>query len=271
MSRKRSVVEALTSPIPGGVTYTKPLRKVAIVGAAPSSRNLAPFKDETWEIWGCSPSARDPNVLPRITAWYELHDPHFLQQDRHKAWAGPYLEWLAAAKHRVVMQAACDVVPNAEAYPWDAVKALCPHGGLLLTSSIAEMIALCIVDGDVSDIAIFGVDMAADSEWAYELPGCQIWIARARERGIRVHVPSESSLDAPIPVYGLDDATDKARKLREHSAELELRRKQTADELNAIDARKAALLRQHYHLDGAIEQNAWVSKTFVSWSGPDLA
>lgn len=242
-------------------------RKVAIVGAAPSSRDLAPYKDESWEIWACSPSARDK--YPRITAWFELHDLHFLQQERYKEWAGPYLKWLQEAKHHVVMQAANDVVPKAIIYPWDRVKALSPNGGLLLTSSIAEMIALGILE-DVAEIAIYGVDMAADSEWGYELPGCQLWIARARDCGIKVTVPDESSLDHPIPIYGLDDANPKARKLREHSAELVERRRQVVTRLNAIDAEKAQLLHEHYHLDGAIEQNNWVRKTFESWSGPDI-
>ncbi len=242
-------------------------RKIAIVGAAPSSRDLAPFKDETWEIWGCSPSNR--TGLPRITTWFENHDPHLLKQKKHEAWTGPYRDWLRKQTFRIVMQSENDIVPNAFVYPWDQVKALCPHGGLMLTSSIAEMIALAIIEG-AAEIAVYGVDMAADSEWAYELPGCQIWIARARERGIPVYVPDDSSLDRPIPIYGLDDATPTARKLREHSSELVERRKAVADRLNEIDAEKAALLRQHYHLDGAIEQNGFVRKTFVSWSGPDL-
>lgn len=252
--------------VAGGITNIAPGKKVAIVGAAPSSRDLAPYKDETWEIWACSPSKRD---LPRITSWFEVHDTHFLKHGKTTQWSGPYLDWLRAQTCRVVMQSANDIVPNAFVYPWDAVRALCPHGGLMLTSSIAEMIALAIIEG-VSEIAIYGVDMAADSEWAYELPGCQVWIARARERGIKVYVPDDSSLDRPIPIYGLDDATPTARKLREHSAELVKRRAEVADRLNAIDAEKAQLLRQHYHLDGAIEQNGFVRKTFVSWSGPDL-
>ncbi len=245
----------------------KPL-KVAIVGAAPSSRDLAPYDDQSWEIWGCSPSNREK--FPRLTSWFELHDVHFLKSEKHKAWAAPYSDWLKAQTCRVVMQCENDIAPQAFIYPWDKVKALCPHGGLMLTSSIAEQIALCIVEG-VSEIAIYGVDMAADSEWAYELPGCQVWIARARERGIKVTVPDDSSLDRPIPVYGLDDATPMARKLREQSAEMVARRKVIADELNAIDARKAQLLREHYTMDGAIEGTNWIRKTFVSWSGPDLA
>lgn len=243
-------------------------KKVAIVGAAPSSRDLAPYDDQSWEIWGCSPSNREK--FPRITSWFELHDVHFLKQAKHDGWTRPYRKWLAEQTCRVVMQEANDIAPEAFIYPWEQVKALCPHGGLMLTSSVAEQIALAIIEG-AAEIAIYGVDMAADSEWAYELPGCQIWIARARERGIKVTVPDDSSLDRPIPIYGLDDATPMARKLREQTAEMIARRKVVADELNAIDARKAALLREHYVMDGAIEGTNWIRKTFVSWSGPDLA
>ena len=39
---------------PTPVAVAQPL-KVALIGTAPSSRDLAPFNDLSWKIWGCSP------------------------------------------------------------------------------------------------------------------------------------------------------------------------------------------------------------------------
>ena len=44
-------------------------RKVAIVGGA-NTRRLAPYADDTWEIWAYS-SLR--LTTPRITRWFEMH------------------------------------------------------------------------------------------------------------------------------------------------------------------------------------------------------
>ena len=258
-----SVPKILDGPRPAGGP-----KKIAIVGAAPSSFGLAPFNDQSWEIWGCSPS--NNGKFPRITSWFELHDIHFLKHAKQASWAQPYGEWLKSRTFRVVMQCENDIAPQAFVYPWEAAKALCPYGAYMLTSSIAQMIALAIIEG-ADEIALYGVDMAADSEWGYELPGCQIWVARARERGIKVYVPDDSSLDQPIPIYGLDDATPMARKMREQVGELIQRRGGNENELNSIDARKTLLLREHYVLDGAIDALNWARKTFVSWSGPDSA
>ena len=43
--------------------------KIALLGSAPSSRMLAPFKDPNWEIWSCSPANKD---LPS-TYFFEIH------------------------------------------------------------------------------------------------------------------------------------------------------------------------------------------------------
>ena len=66
--------------------------KVALMGSAPSSVQLGPFRDksykefiggkpnlypqapfldQTWQIWGCSPGAF--GIVPRSDRWFELH------------------------------------------------------------------------------------------------------------------------------------------------------------------------------------------------------
>lgn len=239
--------------------------KVAIVGAAASSRSLAPFEDKDWLIWACSPSSRDH--VPRLDVWFELHDLADLRSAKWSPWAVPYVEWINTRDCRVVMQATNDLVPKAEAYPKDEI--LAKYGAKFFTSSIAWMIALAMHEG-ATEIAIYGVDMAADSEWGFERPGAKFWVERARESGIIVTIPNQSDLDFPAPLYGFDDAKPLARKLKAHSAELQDRINGILAEMAEIDARKSFLIREHAHLSGALEQNNYVRRNFIAFSGPDL-
>lgn len=239
--------------------------KIAIVGAAPSSRDLAPYHDPSWHIWACSPSNKDGPK--RIDTWFELHALADLVSPQWAPWAKGYIEWMRAQKGRVMMQEVNSVVPNAERFPKDEIVA--EHGPAFLSSSIAWMTALAIRE-KASEIGIWGVDMTAGSEYDYERPGCKYWIAKAREAGIKVFIPDESDLDFPAPLYGFGDASPMARKLKMHSLELQQRIDGVVAELNRCDQHKADLLREHAHLSGAVEEVNFIRKTFVSWSGPDL-
>src|ERR1700719_2764774 len=64
--------------------------RVAIVGTCPSSRMLAPFDDNSWEIWTCSPD--NVGKLPRITRWFELHGD--LGWENPPEWEEKFINWL---------------------------------------------------------------------------------------------------------------------------------------------------------------------------------
>lgn len=69
-----------------------------------------------------------------------------------------------------------------------------------MTSSIAYMQALAIAEG-FEEIAIVGVDMAADSEYAAQKPCCEYLIGLAKGRGIKNWLPETCGLlDGPL--YG---------------------------------------------------------------------
>ena len=62
--------EAIFSNIPlGPAGYNK----IAIIGTAGSSMTLAPFKDESWAIWACSPGAYPHCAQNRSDVWFEPH------------------------------------------------------------------------------------------------------------------------------------------------------------------------------------------------------
>ncbi len=247
--------------------------KIAICGAAPSSRHLAPFDDPSWQIWGCSPSNR-PGIkdgLKKADVWFEIHSLSDLTSAAWAPWAKPYIEWLKVHPC-VYMQEKNDLVPNALAFPRDEINE--KLGRLFLTSSIAWQISKVVLQHQsgipVAELALFGVDMSANSEYDYERPGCKYWIERARAAGIPVYVPPQSDLDQPGPQYGFDDSDPMAIKMKVHSLEFHDRLDKIAERCQQIDNEKAALLKEHNYISGALEQNNFIRKTWVSFSGPDL-
>lgn len=240
------------------------MMKIAIIGGAPSSRDLAPYDDQDWTIWSLSPANR--LFVKRVDAWFELHALADLESVRWREWNGPYLKYLRELSIPVYMQDKNEMVPNAVKFPLDGLK---EFDSCFFTSSMALMLAHAITLKP-AEIAVYGVDCSADGEYGYERPGVQYFIRLARERGIKVTVPPQSDLDAPVPIYGYGCASPVAVKLKEHSYELRARIALKEERLNEINNEKAQLLNDIAFLRGAMDQNRYVRRTFVAWSGEDL-
>jgi len=237
--------------------------QVAVVGAAPSSRLLAPFKDESWEILACS--AGNTKALPRITQWFELHDLADLTGPQWASWCVEYLEILRNAKYKVWMHNN-SVVPNAEAFPKDELVTKWPEAPF--TSSFAWMMAKAINDG-ATKIGIYGVDLTAGKEYEYERPGAQYWIGKARELGIEVFIPPESDLGYGIPLYGFDDAQPVARKLKMQCFELRGRIAEMDNQISNLQGQVSRIVQERQQLQGALNEAIYFRRTFLAWSGPD--
>lgn len=242
----------------------RPPLQVAIVGAAPSSRMQAPFKDQAWEIWACS--AGNTKILPRITRWFELHDLFDLTGQRWASWTNEYLEILRNVPYTVYMQEVNSVVPNAVSFPKDELLAKWPEAPY--TSSFAFMMAYAIHLG-ATKISIYGVDLTAGAEYEYERPGAQYWIGKAREMGIEVFIPHFSDLGYEIPLYGYGDAQPIARKLKEQCYELRQRIRNMDDEVSSLQARISQVVQERQQLQGALNEAIYFRRTFIAWSGPD--
>jgi len=67
----------------GTMPYERPKRtgpgKIAIIGKAPSSMQLAPYNDESWEIWSINDSIYRQQV-PRASRQFELHNIELTKQ-----------------------------------------------------------------------------------------------------------------------------------------------------------------------------------------------
>lgn len=209
--------------------------KVAIVGTAPTSRDQAPFSDPSWEIWGQA----QPD-LPRWTRWFELHDLGMIERDYSELWG-----WLAKrdGSQPVYLAKADPRIQGSVAFPRDEiVKRFGPY---FLTSTVAWEMALAICEG-ATDIALYGIEMSAESEYAAQKPGCQHFITLARHHGINVTIPAGCELLSPQPLYALGEVNPQAKNIAAKRAVLIKERDQLASEMEAAD-------RKLHKYQGAIE------------------
>ena len=221
----------------------------------------APFIDQTWEIWGCSPGAF--GQVPRATRWFEVH-----RWEPGQAWFSPeYCQWLREFRGPVYTGGPIPEIQNHVVYPIERVEA--EFSSYFLTSSLSLMLALAILEiedareqgraaEDGNDtIGMWGVDMAATEEWAEQRPGCQHFLLEALRRGIRIFIPEESDLLRPMPVYGLSEWDQRYIKSTVRMRELNARR-QAAEQALAQATSEAHFLR------GASEDMQYNVKTWCS-------
>lgn len=160
--------------------------KVAIVGLAPSTHDLAPWSDSTWEKWGLPWDDKSWALMDRH---FEMHDMRLLTSEHSKRKSG-YFDRLSECPKLYMQQAYFDA-PTSKRYPFEAVAD--SIGQAYCNSSIAYAMALAIHER-AREIAIYGVDMDGSDEYAYQRPNMEYLIGFARAQGIRVHIPKESAL-----------------------------------------------------------------------------
>lgn len=230
--------------------------KVAILGTVGSHRHLAPFDDPEWDIWVCSPG-NAYGAVKRATKWFELHGIEDLRGVENAAWCGQYFGWLKSQTFPVYMQEPNDLLPGAATFP---IKSLLDRfgdfGRIAFTSSISMMIAYAIQLG-ADEIAIYGVDMAASEEqYGNQKSGCQIMMALAKQEGIRVSVPIESSLDIFPPLYGYAEASTMGRVLL-------IKEQMAVDAVAKLNAEIVRLTGERDFAAGSLEQIRFDRRTWV--------
>jgi hypothetical protein len=182
-------------------------KKVAIIGKASNSQMLAPYDDESWEIWGLSNAYMD---IPRWNVWFELHDWEY-----HRRVNPEHYNWLMQ-DHKKPIYAFDKNYHNAPcAVQFPIMDALHMFGDLFngqsefkyWTNSPSYMMALAILQG-ATHIGLWGVDMAMNDEYAYQRPSCELMIGVCLAKGIRVTIPPEVSLCKSRRLYGYETHSD---------------------------------------------------------------
>ena len=228
-------IEVSPEPIKPEPEVPKPPRKIAILGSAVSSVGYAPFKEDNWEIWGCSPANKS---LPRVDAWFELHNIELKKREGLTEW----IEWLGKQPTVFVQQPTPDI-PNGHLFPLKQLVA--KYGRYYWTSQVAFMLALAI-EQKPEVIGIYGVDMAANTEYNQQRLACQYFILEATKLGITVVVPPESDLLEPPPIYGYCESSRRWRKLNARKLELQGR-------ITDLSHKEAQAHQEKNHLVGALD------------------
>jgi hypothetical protein len=171
------------------------MKKIAIVCGSPSSEMLAPFEDESWQIWVLGNRLQKFKGR-RVTKVFEIHDDLSEHGDALK-----YANWLASHQIPMIVGVGFPVkADHINVFPFQAANEL--YGGEYLTSSSAYMMALAILEG-ATHIGVYGVDMAVDDhEYFWQRPCMESWIGFAKGRGIEVAIPQVSSIGKCTYVEG---------------------------------------------------------------------
>jgi len=90
----------------------------------------------------------------------------------------------------IYMQRHHEDIPNSVAFPIELFREVF---GDYFTCTASYMIAMAIYEG-YEEIHIYGVDMAADTEYASQRPSCEYFIGIAEGKGIKVVIPLDSDL-----------------------------------------------------------------------------
>lgn len=210
-----------------------PRTKVAIC-AAGQGRDQAPLCDPEWQVWainGIMPIDHERRF--RADVWFDLHqrcaqnadDLKWIQESPFPIFVPPDLE---------------DEGPNARHFPLDEIEAR--FGVSYFACSFAYMIALAILRGDVTDLGLYGVDLAYGTmrERTVEYANTSYWIGRAEQAGLIVHLPAPTRMVTHRGRYGFeyDDELDATQEY--------------VDFMEAVDAeRRWERERQRLHALGA--------------------
>lgn len=218
-------------------------QKVAILGFAPSWRE-APFADENYEIWALNEMYRVAPEVPTFRAdrWFEIHDRNSPSKNNPE-----HIGWLQQCPVPVYMWQHYDDIPNSLRFPREQIvdyfKSKNFKGSGYFTNSISWFIALAIMEG-FKTIAVYGVDMATDSEYQAQRPSCEYWIGVCEGLGIELILPETSDLLKCTQLYGFESNNRNRAWMKTQIGELKKRGKifsqQEAQALTAVEQNRIA-------------------------------
>lgn len=164
---------------------------VAICGLSPTEKRLNHdlIRQDGGECWGLPWS----QVAHRYDLHFEMHDRSIFER------RGPeYIEQLQKSETTTIMQQEHEDIP--ESVQFNLNHAIQACGADYFCSSIAYMLAMALMHDIVTEVSIWGVDVATGSEFAKERACNEYLIGLLRGRDVPVHVASGSSMFTFEPV-----------------------------------------------------------------------
>jgi|TARA_R110000824_G_scaffold260399_1_gene449055 hypothetical protein len=209
--------------------------KVAIVGFATSSRDLAPFDDPSYEIWTLNQIYRH---VPRCSRHFDIHS--YWEEDNVEG--TDHRGWIRDCPRPVYMHDTEKDLPNSVRYPIEKVIEMA--GIDYFTSTVAFEVGLAMLEG-FKTIGLYGIDLIVGTEYAEQKACLEFWLGLAHGKGIEVIIPGQSALLKQSHRYGYEREPDFGPlKISEVSNRI--------DHLSTERNRKMALINA---LDGALAEN----------------
>jgi len=226
------------------------MRTIAMIGGGPSKEASAGLKTRNpdIEIWTLNRLVLELAVpYEVIDRLYEIHPAYYILNPWYP-WAGPYGNWLSQ-KHPfpIFVMDEIDQIPSGIEYPIrDVVKACFPDSWRgnkrvrYITTSFAMMLGHAILEhkqGKTIDrIEMYGFDMAANYEYAYQKPGAHRLLGHIEGLGIQTWTPlSCTNFDAKLYGYEVSEMIPR-QTFEEYRRFYMMRMEQIKAELNQIES-----------------------------------
>lgn len=175
-------------------------RSLAIVGSNPKTRELAPYDDESFEIWLFNEAAQKSEVYRRWDALLQIHLPEVYSSPVN--WINTeHWNWLQQDHGKRIYMIEVDArVPNSVKYPLEGVLSLIPYR--YLRSSPAMALGLAIYLG-YRHIQMYGSDFISNTEYQYQAINLAYWIGLAHGKGIDLDMRCWQD-EFEQPIYGFE-------------------------------------------------------------------
>lgn len=237
--------------------------EVAIVGFAPSTMEDVQFLfgKPNCEIWPLNqlyiawPRICPENRMPErqnVTRWFQIHHRHSYDQTINRDHS--HHDWLTQQKNFPIYM--MDKEPDIPASCKFPKEELLDTFRRYFTNSISWEIALAIHEG-FKKIYIYGVDMAQDSEYAFERPSVEYFCGFAEGRGIELVVPEKSDLLKSAWLYPFEDDSPIRTKLGTRRDELRQR-------MNQISMTEQQTHDERMQLLGALENMNYCERAYLT-------
>lgn len=166
--------------------------KVAICGFASTTRHLAPYDDEDYEIWGLN-EAYNHNFMSRFDRWFQLH-PRWDFTKVDNLGDPNHFEWLKSDRdYPIYMQESHADIPNSVALPLDEMTDKFLQGEKYYTSSLSYMLVFAMLLG-YKRIELYGFEMGTNTEYHYQRANAEYLIGLGKGLGFDIILPEQSGI-----------------------------------------------------------------------------
>lgn len=180
----------------------EPRRSMVCIYGAGRGRHEAPLNDPLWEVWALNlvpPLDRQGRL--RADVWFDLHE--------RLAQTADDMRWLRMCPFPLYVPPDLESVsPQTVHYPLAEIEDA--YGGYW-ACTFAYQIALVLHLDCFTDLGLYGVELAHGTrrERTVEWANTCYWLGRAEERGLTIHLPSDSMLGRHVARYGFEYLKEK--------------------------------------------------------------